>query len=367
MGHSSGEIAVAYCAGAVSKHSAWKLSYYRGLCSQRLVDDTQSQPTAMMAVALPESEVSVLMQELNIDALVSIACLNSPNNTTISGVEQKIDVLKQVLDERLIFARKLAVNVAYHSKFVSKICDEYASLIDDIELSPASDGIAEKVTVYSSVTGQKMLARDMSKTKYWTDNLHSRVDFLGALGSLLLDTKSQKNGHAILVEIGPHGALRRPVQEIAAAKLSNGGYTYITALHHKVPADVSALDMAGVLYTHGAKVNVIAINHLDRSEYQPQTLIDLPQYPFRALEFWRESRLFRNYRHRRHGRHELLGTPVFDWNPAQPQWRNIIRTQEMPWVKDHGVSDIKARSTNIVRLITYVCSSTGPQCTQRAA
>lgn len=33
IGHSSGEIAAAYCAGGLSRTSAWKVAYYRGLAA----------------------------------------------------------------------------------------------------------------------------------------------------------------------------------------------------------------------------------------------------------------------------------------------------------------------------------------------
>lgn len=67
-----------------------------------------------------------------------------------------------------------------------------------------------------------------------------------------------------------------------------------------------------------------------------EMLTDLPAYPFNhSQHYWFESRLSRNFRFRKHARHELLGTPVADWNPMEAKWRNYIKVAEHPWIRDH--------------------------------
>ena len=56
FGHSSGEIAAAYCTGAISHESALKIAFYRGLSASSLLQESHS-PGAMMAVGLGEDEV----------------------------------------------------------------------------------------------------------------------------------------------------------------------------------------------------------------------------------------------------------------------------------------------------------------------
>ena len=68
-------------------------------------------------------------------------------------------------------------------------------------------------------------------------------------------------------------------------------------------------------------------------------LVDLPSYPFdHSKTYWRESRISKGYRFRKVVRHELLGTPVSDWNKNNAIWRNWIRLSENPWVKDHRIT-----------------------------
>lgn len=69
-------------------------------------------------------------------------------------------------------------------------------------------------------------------------------------------------------------------------------------------------------------------------------LVDLPSYPFNhTRKYWVESRISKNFRFRQTASHELLGTPVADWNPLDARWRNIIRLSQRQWIQDHKVHD----------------------------
>lgn len=50
-GHSTGEVAAAYCAGALDQRSAWKVSYYRGMLSSRPASTKGSMLAALWASA----------------------------------------------------------------------------------------------------------------------------------------------------------------------------------------------------------------------------------------------------------------------------------------------------------------------------
>ena len=110
IGHSSGEIAAAYCVGAVSHCSAIKLAYFRGTSISRLVRSSGMQSTSMISVGLSTGQIQAHLEtatrrfEKN---LLTVSCINSPKNVTISGPEVQVDALKSLLDERQVFARKL--------------------------------------------------------------------------------------------------------------------------------------------------------------------------------------------------------------------------------------------------------------------
>ena len=118
IGHSSGEIAAAYAAQAISVTEAISVAYYRGYVTR-----IQKSAGGMAAIGLDAKSVSRLLRNG-----VVIACENSPNSTTISGdlpeLEKVIEVIK---DQRPnVLVRQLKVDIAYHSRKKSLLlCDSF--------------------------------------------------------------------------------------------------------------------------------------------------------------------------------------------------------------------------------------------------
>ena len=109
VGHSSGEIAAAYSIGALSHRDAVAAACFRGKFSATI----PVGKGGMTAVGCSPDEAQTLMEETNIH--VTIACVNSPSSLTLSGDVEQLKALQAVLDERSIFARRVKVDVAYHS------------------------------------------------------------------------------------------------------------------------------------------------------------------------------------------------------------------------------------------------------------
>lgn len=108
IGHSSGEIAAAYAAGALGMRDAIILAYFRGYSSK-----ASTRPGSMAAVGLGYDDVLPWLKPG-----VMIACENSPASVTLSGdVEPLAAVLATLQKERPeVFQRALKVNKAYHSR-----------------------------------------------------------------------------------------------------------------------------------------------------------------------------------------------------------------------------------------------------------
>lgn len=107
VGHSSGEIAAAYAAGALTARSAIIAAFLRGIIAK---DITRSG--AMAAIALGREETTPFLTDG-----VGIACENSPGSVTISGESEKIDsVLGRIKEARPdVPCKRLKVDTAYHS------------------------------------------------------------------------------------------------------------------------------------------------------------------------------------------------------------------------------------------------------------
>ncbi len=193
MGHSSGEIAAAYCAGMLDRESAWKISYYRGIVSAKQLGVRGS----MMAVGLSESDLRPYMNQVHSDipGELIIACFNSATNNTVSGDEVKIDALKRLLDADSIFARKLNVSNAYHSAHMKNVADEYLELIGKFESFPTQVA-RQEIKFVSTVTGKETTEKQLRTAEYWVENMVQPVHFTQALSVLCFE--SLKHGQTAL-------------------------------------------------------------------------------------------------------------------------------------------------------------------------
>lgn len=103
---------------------------------------------------------------------VTVACINSPASTTLSGDAPAIDYMNDMLTRAGIFARKLKVETAYHSHHMEIVAEAYSNSLVDLSSSEVHDDIE----FISSVTGAKKTSGFGSA--YWTENLVSPVSLI---------------------------------------------------------------------------------------------------------------------------------------------------------------------------------------------
>ncbi|KAI0437439.1 hypothetical protein F4803DRAFT_538775 [Xylaria telfairii] len=342
IGHSSGEIAAAYAAGALSLQSALKVAYYRGVLAGEL-KASSSEPKAMLAVNLPESEVGAYLKRSSITVGdgIWVACVNSPVNCTLSGSETTIDFLKNQLDADGIFAAKLNTGVAYHTPIMNHISSRYGKAIEALNLRPHK---GSSPTMISTVTRQVVCVEALTTAQYWVDNLVSPVLFSEAVTVMLQypsSTLLKPDAGMVtdLIELGPHSALRRPISDIIkAGGESKVAPRYFSALERsKAPVHTLA-NLIGNLFSHGYDVSVEAVNQglSARGSCPVPFVLDGPKYPFdHSRTYWNESRLAQGFRFRQPVPSDTLGSRVQDWNPLEPCWRNVISVNSMPWIGHH--------------------------------
>jgi acyl transferase domain-containing protein len=342
IGHSSGEIAAAYCAGKLSREGAWKVAYYRGYVSSKQI----SANGAMMAVGLSESQLEGYLNSVHerCTGELIIACQNSPKNNTVSGDEAMVDSLKKLLDVDGVFARKLNVKNAYHSAHMRAIAHDYIRLMGTL---PHGKRLAapHQVQMFSTVTGDKV-KEDQLLAQYWVDNMVSPVLFASGLNSMTskptlgsgsIDLASLR----LIVEIGPHSTLQSAIKETLGSNSLNLDFKYLAVLKRTDHNLNTLLTTVGFLASSGFALNLDSVNQASSSKKRriPKLLVDLPPYSFNHTEkILFESRLSKNVRNRKYPRHDLFGAPITDWNPNAPRWRHFVRLNENPWLRDHMVS-----------------------------
>ncbi|KAJ2999173.1 hypothetical protein NUW58_g87 [Xylaria curta] len=350
-GHSSGEIAAAYAAGAISRESAWKIAYYRGKLCAKLALASSKKEAGMAAVALTKEETEANIHHVNNklgQGTLEIACFNSPESHTVSGDLAKVELLVNTLKSKGIFARQLRVEMAYHSRHMRPMYEEYVSTIQNAE--HGRKPYPHEARFFSSTRGAMVSAAELRDPRYWADNLVSPVQFNEAVTQMLTKSALKTNGLlpqegdldeiTDMLEVGPHNALHGPLRSIMTALNMVDTVKLHTILKRGACAVDSALNAAGSLWARGHSLGLLETNMNDLDAAESRMLTDLPSYPFNhSTEYWFESRLSKESRQPRYERHELLGAPVLDWNRNNAIWRHRISASENPWLMDHKVSD----------------------------
>jgi acyl transferase domain-containing protein len=255
IGHSSGELAAAYASGAITAAEAVTAAYYRGLVTKQ-----QARPGAMAAVGLGRKDVARLLTDA-----VTIACENSPENTTISGDADQIDIVVEKIKQSHpdVLARRLRVDKAYHSHHMTAVGAEYQALLD-----PHLSGSRPAVPFYSTVLNAVVTDKGALDASYWRRNLESPVLFNTAMAKLLSDRPANN----LFLEIGPHSALAGPLRQIFRQHQPDA--VYVPTLVRGQDDTANVLAAAGNLFVQGLAVDVEAIVGGGR------TLADLPAYPW---------------------------------------------------------------------------------------
>ena len=337
MGHSSGEIAAAYAAGILSHESAMAVAYWRGEYASRIRSNRSQHKGCMMAVSLSEYDAQKhIAQSPTWKEKIVIACSNSPSSVTLSGDSTCMVEIQKYLESREISARLLKVDTAYHSHHMQSMSGDYLASIKHI--SPIET--SSHTSFFSSVTATQLSWKDI-RPSYWIQNLVSKVRFHEALQEMcdrcrLMD--SEGKGLDILIELGPHAALATPIrQTLQTGDTANAEIIYLPSLKRKEDAVLSIHHLASQLWSFGVALD-LGMLRAPGLPARPKPLTDLPSYQWdRSMKHWSEPRMSKEYRHRPHARHELLGTRSIDFDPILPKWRNNLRLSEVSWLRDHVV------------------------------
>ncbi|CAF3577742.1 unnamed protein product [Fusarium graminearum] len=327
VGHSSGEIAAAYCIEALSHKDAIAVAYFRGKVSAGL----NHLNGGMMAVGCSRAEAETLIDESDLQGgHVTVACVNSPSNVTLSGDVAPLDQLKGILEKRGIFARRLRVEVAYHSTHMNSVFADYTASIADIE--PQSCPSHQPIMV-SSVTNNQVDPALLG-SYYWGRNLISPVLFSDTIKEMV--SPADGNGQKavdLLVEIGPHGALGGPIEQILSHfDIENVGYQ--SMLTRGQNAVETSLELATSLFLQGVAIDIQKVN----GDSGCRLLTNLPPYPWNhSKKFRAESRLQRELIAQSTPTRSIIGAPVPKMNESQRVWRGFIRLDDEPWIRGHTV------------------------------
>ncbi len=248
IGHSLGEYAAAYAAGAISLEGAARLVASRDLLIQTL--DGRGR-TGMIGAGV--SDVERLLEPG-----VGYAALNAPENTVISG---DVDALRRVLaraDAEGLYQQELPIRAASHSSYMDPILDEFEA---DAKTIPAG---RSKLLFMSTLHGRALREDEVIDSAYWRAHLRQPVRFLDGIRAL------GEAGYGLFLEMGPHRTLVGMGQDALGDTAS-----FAHSMRRGYDAHSTMMAAAAQLHVAGVDLDWAA---LDRA-HAPRRVV-LPSYPF---------------------------------------------------------------------------------------
>ncbi|KAF2968553.1 hypothetical protein GQX73_g5049 [Xylaria multiplex] len=329
LGHSSGEIAAAYASGRITAAEAITAAYFRGHAISR-----NSISGAMLAVSLGPKEAMEYLVEYE---GVEIAAINSPESVTLSGDAESVLALSEMLSSKSVFNRLLRTGGnAYHSRHMTYIGRDYEDMLSiglaSVRKLQGDWKQSTNIQWVSSVMPNQDMSGIEITASYWTANLEGPVRFCDAVTSLV---GSEGNQIDILVEIGPHPVVKGPIDQ--TLKSLDKLVPYVPSLKRKENNQLSILELAGTLFSLNVDIDLVSVNAVDSVDSERGCLaVDLPPYQYSyGPPIYHESRLSKDYRLRKKIRHDLLGSKISGSSRLYPQWRNILRIKDVPWLGHH--------------------------------
>ncbi|WP_185909372.1 SDR family NAD(P)-dependent oxidoreductase [Streptomyces sp. WAC01280] len=255
VGHSQGEIAAAYVAGALSLDDAARVVALRS----KSIAAHLAGKGGMLSLAL--SEAAVLERLVDFDGL-SVAAVNGPTATVVSGDPVQIEELARVCKADGFRARIIPVDYASHSAQVQIIEAELAEVLAG--LTPRTP----RVPFYSTLEGA-WVTEPVLDGAYWYRNLRHRVGFAPAVETLATD-----EGFTHFIEVSAHPVLTMALPETV---------TGLGTLRREQGGQERLVTSLAEAWASGVPVDWTPL--LPAAAGRP----GLPTYAFQAERYWLQS------------------------------------------------------------------------------
>lgn len=261
VGHSIGEFVAACLADVFSLDDAIRVVAMRGRMMQVLPGG------AMLSVRLPEAEIRPLL-----NGSLSIAALNAPSLTVVSGPNDDIAALESALESRGVAVRRLHTSHAFHSGMMDPIIRPFTDFVRKVKLN------APAIPYLSCVTGAWITTGQATDPAYWATHFRQPVRFSEAIAALRNDPAG------ILLEVGPGTTLQTLARQHA---LPQGRDQIVVSSLPDAMSQNSSLvtlyESLGRLWSAGASV--------DWQKFyagEQRRRVSLPAYPFERKRYWAE-------------------------------------------------------------------------------
>lgn len=307
LGHSVGEVAAAWAAGALTLKQAVHVIKIRS----RAQGSTRGMGR-MAAAGLGEGAMRALMAQVGVHGEVEIAGANSPQAVTLAGPLAALQILEAAVKESGRFFQMLELDYAFHSRQMDPIEPSVLHGLADLVPKAAARSFV------STVTGAE-LAGTALDAHYWWRNIREPVRFGDAIAQVA------QSGVRLFLEVGPHSILRSYVtQTLDDAHVSGRSLPTLKRNHDSAQMLHHAIYAA---LANGARV--------DAERFAPAgARVALPSYPWQHEHYWLGPTPEAYNLVNRRREHPLLGYRLREHALA---WENQLDPAGLPMLADHVV------------------------------
>ncbi len=260
IGHSQGEIAAAYVAGALSLRDAARVVTLRSKLLTAL-----SGPGGMVSIAIGADQARELLAPFG--NRVSVAVVNGPSAVVVSGEVAALEELIHLCADQDLRTRRIDVDYASHSVEVEAIRGELTEVLSGIE--PRSS----RTAFFSTVTGSRLDTADLD-AGYWYRNIRQTVQFDRAVRSAC------EHGYRTFIESSPHPALIAGIEDTFNDCVDGDSEPIVVpTLGREDGGPERFLMSAASAFVAGVGVNW-------RGALGGAGFVELPTYAFERRRFW---------------------------------------------------------------------------------
>lgn len=314
LGHSVGELAAACVAGALSLDDALALVATRG----RLMQDLPRNGT-MMSMRCGVAQVREAAAAHG--DRVSIAAINGPQSTVVSGEREAVHAVGAALKQIGIQVRELTVSHAFHSALMDPVLDAFEAEARGLSCR------APRCRLISNLTGAAFGEGEAPDARYWRRHVREPVRFEDGMRALAAA------GATAFLEIGPQPMLTGMARLFLGDAAGEGdARAWLPSLIQDGDDLRRMLESAAALYVHGVDLDWAGI-HARR----PVHRVPAPTYAFERRRYWLDpSQSSQPDRPRIAGGHPLLGqrlpSPL-----ATAQFEATLGAETPAYLSDHRI------------------------------
>ena len=306
FGHSVGEVAAAWTAGALSLQDACTVVHYRSKLQERFRDAGQ------MAVAniAPEDAAELLAAY---DGEVEISACNTAGSITLSGGAEAVRDCVQDWKRRGITAKLLDLPYPFHTRRMEALRAEFLASVRGIR------ALTPRANFYPAA--QNPLEPWKADAAYWWRNIRQPVGFHQAAAAAL------DAGCRIFLEIGPRPVLNNYLQEIVRRKS-----VVAAVLPTLLPGTAELKNFEHAWQSAWQNGWKLATDRIFNGSFTRRLL---PPYTWDRKKHWIENTSQCRKVLIPPREHPLLG-----WRMAlMPAYENILNLADFPWLADHRAGD----------------------------